>query len=749
MGKPLETMFMNAKRCARRGEFESAQQIYEAVLLEFPKNVRARQGLEALRKARGEAVALDGAPPPQDTDHFLALLNAGRLEEALSVGEALIESYPRSVLLHDGVGRIHYACKNLESAAASFRNAVAVSPDCAEAHYNLARVLQDLGKEDDALASYEAAIAHKPDYADAYNNLGALYVARGAPHEAIAALQGVLKLRPDYIDAYINLGNAFRDIGNNNTAVAYYKQALALQPTSATAHFNLGRLYNDQGKKGEAIMALERAIVHAPDNAEAHRELANILLGFDLRDEAILSFDRAIAADPNDDLAWCAKLHQQAQMCDWEAIASAADRIPTLGKTAVWGMLSLEDDPARHRTRSECAAAMIKGNIKRHPFVPSASDPGKKIRIGYFSADFWSHAVMHLIARLFEMHDRSRFEVHAFSYGKQVHDAMHERLVGAVDVFHQIDHFDDGAIAARARECGIDIAVDLMGHTKGKRLGIFAYGAAPIQISYLGYPGTSGADFIDYMIADAVTIPQERRAHYSENMLYMPHCYQPNDNCREISARPFTRADMGLPEDAFVFACFNSSYKITPEEFDIWMRLLEQVEGSVLWLYKANRWAEANLRKEAERRGVDPARVIFAEPMPVDEHLARQHLADLFLDTFNVNAHTTASDALWGGLPLLTRMGKGFAARVAGSLLHAVGLPELAVETSEAYEAKALELATNPQKLKELRERLAANRLSSPLFDTERFVRNIEAGYLAAYDRFCKGQAPDDIRIVA
>lgn len=747
MGKPLETMFMNARRCAKRGEFEAAQNIYEAVLLEFPKNMRARQGLDALRKARGEAVALDGAPPPHDTDHFLALLNSGRLEEALARGQALLREYPRSVLLHDSMGRIHYARKDLEKATAAFRAAVTVRPDCAEAHYNLGRVLQELGDNDEAASCYAAAIEHKPDYADAYNNLGALYVAKGNLNDAVVALRDALKLRPNYVDTYINLGNAFRDMGNKDTAVAYYNQAITLQPDNAKAHFNLGLLRNEQGKKGEAIMALERAVVHQPDYGDAHRELANIFLGFDLRDEAILSFERAIAANPDDDLAWCAKLHQQAQMCEWAPIVAAADRIPTLGRTIAWGMLSLDDNPARHRLRSENAAAPAKKDLKRHLFTPAKPKRPEKLRIGYFSADFWSHAVMHLIVRVLELHDRDRFEVHGFAYGEGVQDGMHTRLVNAVDIFHQVHSLEDDAIAERARAAHIDIAIDLMGHTKGKRLSIFAHGAAPVQISYLGYPGTTGADFFDYMIADRITIPAEQRAHYSENIITMPHCYQPNDNGREISSRVFTRSDMGLPEDAFVFACFNSSYKITPEEFAIWMRLLAKVEGSVLWLYKSNRWAEANLRKEAEKHGISTNRIIFAEGISVDEHLARQHLADLFLDTFNVNAHTTASDALWGGLPVLTRMGQSFAARVAGSLLHAVGLPELAVDTSDAYEAMALDLATNRSKLAELRARLAANRLTTPLFDTDSFVRDIEAGYDTAYARFLDGKAPDDILI--
>ena len=745
MAKSLESTLMAAKRSAKRGDYVEAERLYQGVLLQFPANARARKGLDELRQTQNESLLFDGISP-HDTDRLVALINAGRFTEAVEVGEALAFQHPQSVFVQDVLGQAYYAMGQADRAVACFRTALATQPERAEAHFNLAVVLQNMGRDEEAAASYRTAIQYKPDYLAAYNNLGALLYATGDCHGAIANLSNAIKLKPDYTDAYNNIANAWRELGNTEKAAAYYEHVLALEPTYAKAHYNLGMLRSEQGKKGEALLCFERAIAQDPAYADAHREIGSLLLGFGLRDEAIVSADRALAADPDDAISLGMKLHQQGHICDWDGMALEMHKVPALGVAdrvvAPWGMLALEDSPDRHKLRSSLRVDLSIKKAERFSFSPPSSR-AEKLRIGYFSSDFSNHAVMLLICRMIELHDRSRFEVHGFSCGNK--DSSD--YVGLFDHFHDVQDMQDDRIATFAREEGLDIAIDLNGHTKGGRLGIFAYGVAPVQVSYLGYPGTTGADFIDYMIADKVVIPDEQRAHYSESVIYMPDSYQVNDNQREIADRSYTRADMGLPEDTFVFACFNSTYKITPEEFDVWMRLLAKVENSVLWLYKGNHWAETNLRKEAEKRGVDGSRVIFAEPMSVPEHLARQHLADLFLDTFNVNAHTTASDALWGGLPVLTRMGKGFAARVAGSLLHAVGLPDMVTESSEEYEARALELATDPAKMAEVRQRLADNRLTTPLFDTERFVRQVETGYEEAYDRFFKGQKPADITV--
>jgi len=324
---------------------------------------------------------------------------------------------------------------------------------------------------------------------------------------------------------------------------------------------------------------------------------------------------------------------------------------------------------------------------------------------------------------------------------------MRQNLINSVDVFDDVSQMSDRDIALLARQDEIDIAVDLKGYTHKSRTGIFAFRAAPIQINYLGYPGTMGANFIDYLVADSTIIPKEYRNYYSEKIIYMPHSYQPNDNNRLISKKEITKSDMGLPEDSFVFCCFNNSYKITSVEFDIWMNLLKKVEGSVLWLLKTNKWAQTNLRKEAEKRGVNQDRIIFAERLPQAEHLARQKLADLFIDTFNVNAHTTASDALWGGLPVVTKAGKGFAARVTASLLNAIELPELVTENEKAYEDLILELALNREKLSKIKGKLVMNRISKPLFDSEMYTKNLENGYQQVYQNFINGNKPKTINV--
>ncbi|MET0375049.1 MAG: hypothetical protein ABW128_12445, partial [Rhizorhabdus sp.] len=381
------------------------------------------------------------------------------------------------------------------------------------------------------------------------------------------------------------------------------------------------------------------------------------------------------------------------------------------------------------------------------PPLPRPPHMTGRLRIGYFSADFHDHATMYLMARLFELHDRDRFAVHAYSYGPDQDDAMRRRLRGAVEEFRDIRHLGDRDVAELARRDAIDIAIDLKGYTNGTRSGIFAFRPAPVQISYLGYAGTMGADFIDYIVADPVVIPPRLRDAYSEKIISLPHSYMANDDRRPIADRPVTRADMGLPEHAFVFACFNNSYKISAELFDIWMRLLGKVEGSVLWLLRANRWTQANLAREAARRGIDPARLVFADKLAQAEHLARQHLADLFLDTFAFNAHTTASDALWGGLPVVTKLGESFSARVAGSLLSGVGLPELITHSAQDYERLAFELTTDRDRLAGIRAKLAAQRLTAPLFDSARFTRHIEQGYIEAYRRHVEGHPPDHIDI--
>jgi len=373
----------------------------------------------------------------------------------------------------------------------------------------------------------------------------------------------------------------------------------------------------------------------------------------------------------------------------------------------------------------------------------------KRLRIGYFSPDFKGHPVAYLMAKLIETHDRDCFEVYGYSIGTAADDEMRRRLIEGFDVFDDVGGMSDIDVALLARQDKIDIAIDLTGYTQDNRTEIFAYRAAPIQINFLGYPGTMGVNFIDYIIADQNLIPAESQKYYSEKPIYLPHAYMPTDNTRRISTNPITRSEMGLPEHGFVFCCFNNNYKISALEFDIWMRLLLKIEGSVLWVRKSNKWSETNFCKEAQKRGVDPYRIVFAGKLPMEEHLARHKLADIFLDTFAFNAHTTATEALWAGLPVVTKLGKGFAARVAGSLLTAIDMPELITDTEEEYEKLILELATNPEQLASIKQKLANNLSSKPLFNTELFTKHLEDGYRQAYQHYFHGKKPKPIYVLA
>jgi predicted O-linked N-acetylglucosamine transferase (SPINDLY family) len=410
-------------------------------------------------------------------------------------------------------------------------------------------------------------------------------------------------------------------------------------------------------------------------------------------------------------------------------------------------LLALNDDVLLHKKSSEIYIQ------SKHPFNSflgpiHSHKNGQKIRIGYFSADFHNHATGYLMAELLELHNKDQFELVGFSFGPRVNDEMQERLKKSFDNFFEISGQPDIDVARLSRNLNINIAVDLKGFTQDSRTGIFSYRAAPIQVNYLGYPGTTGANYIDYIIADKTIIPTDSQLFYTEKIVHLPNCYQVNDSKRVISDRQFTRQELGLPEKGFVFCCFNNNFKILPATFDGWMRILKAVDGSVLWLFQDNSWVTKNLKKEAYKQGIDERRLIFAERLPVLEHLARHRHADLFLDTIPYNAHTTASDALWSGLPLLTLVGQSFASRVAASLLNAIGLPELITNTQEAYEALAIELAMNPKKLADIKLKLANNRLTTPLFDTPLFTKHIEAAYIKMYERYQADLEPEHISIV-
>ena len=682
----------------------------------------------------------------------LAKHEDSKLDEAIEFYKKSIEQFPNFPKAYYNMSAALQIQGKLEDAIASYEKALSLDPDYTAAYINMGNVLKVQGKLDKAIASYEKALLTKPDYADAYFNIGNVLKVQGKLDKAIAAFDKALSLDPDCTEAYINMGNVLKVQGKLDKAIASYEKALLTKPDYADAYFNMGNVLKVQGKLDKAIASYEKALSLDPEHTDTYHNMGNVLTDQGKLDKAIASYEKALLTKPDHPAAQSQKMHLQAHICDWSTLLEDRSLISGLGLGALgkgvppFAMLSLEDAPEHHRLRSENFAREKFPVVRDKGFI-RPSDMPKRLKVGYFSADFHNHATMYLLARIFEQHQKEKFEIYAYSYGPDKQDDMRNRLIASVDVFHDVRKMNDMQIVELAKSEQLDIAIDLKGYTKDTRLAIFAHRLAPLQMSYLGYPGTLGANFIDYMIADRVVIPTDKRKYYSEQIIYLPNTYQPTDNTREICDAFTKREDAGLPSNGFVFCCFNNSYKISPREFDIWMRLLQKVEGSVLWLLKLNKWAEKNLKREAEARGVNAKRLIFAEELPQAEHLARQKLADLFIDTFNVNAHTTTSDALWAGLPVVTKSGQGFAARVAGSLLHAVGLPELITETEDKYEALALKLAKNPKLLAQIKTKLANNRLTQPLFDTEQYTRHLEAGYIMAYDRYLKGREPEHIYI--
>jgi predicted O-linked N-acetylglucosamine transferase (SPINDLY family) len=505
-------------------------------------------------------------------------------------------------------------------------------------------------------------------------------------------------------------------------------------------------------RTAEAIADCEQALRIMPSFPKAFYNLGLALIDLNQFDKAVTAFDKALNIQPEYEYLFGLRQHTQMKLCAWRDFGVNVTTI-THGVHAEqkvsspFPMLSLTDDLfTQHKSAKIWNIDKNPVMQSLGPFLKKARQP--KIRLGYYSADFHNHATAYLMAELFERHDKEKFELFAFSFGPDTKDKMQIRVSQAFDHFINVTSLSDIEVALLSRELDIDIAVDLKGVTQDARLGIFSFRAAPIQVSYLGYPGTLGADYIDYLIADKTLIPTQSQQHYSEKIVYLPDSYQVNDRHRVIASTQFTRQELGLPEDAFVFCCFNNNFKITPDVFDSWVRILKAVDTSVLWLFQDNSIAAMNLHKEAALRGIDPARLIFATRMELPEHLARHKAADLFLDTLPYNAHTTASDALWAGLPVLTCMGESFAGRVAASLLNAIGLPELVTETRTDYEALAIELAKDPAKLKKIKEKLQHNRLTTPLFDTARFTKNIEAAYSQMFERYQADLMPANIEVL-
>ena len=637
-----------------------------------------------------------------------------------------------------------------EEAEQMLRAALSIDPAVAQCLHNYGSVLSRLGRHTDAVTSYQKALKIMPDYGPLYSDLGNALTALGEVDNALASHDKAVKVAPRSAQAHYNRGITLFKLRRYDDALKSYNWAVFLDRNHAEAHCNRGDIFRVLKHYDEAFAAYDRSLAINPNLAGAWRGRGIVLFQLKRYEEAVSAFERALALKPDlrelpgDFLL--AKMH----LCDWRDYESEVAGVLSAvrsGKPASipFALLPVPSSPA---DQLQCARNYIGDVPSAVPFRHGQIYSHDRIRVAYLSSDFREHPMGRLTAGLFERHDKSGFEVTAISYGREEPESdMRRRLKGAFERFIDVSSRTDSEVADLIQQLEIDIAVDLNGYTDGMRLNILLRRPAPVQVSYLGFPATMGAAHIDYIIADSTVLPPDQFPYFTEKVVWLPGSYLVTDNRLAIADRVPTRAECGLPEQGFVFCCFNGCYKIVPETFRIWMRLLKASDQSVLWLIDDDPTASANLRRHAERCEVASERLIFAPRTALADHLARHRQADLFLDTLPCNAHTTASDALWSGVPVLTCLGSTFAGRVAASLLRAVGLGELVTGSLDAYEALANKLAHDPAQLAGLKAKLAHNRETCPLFDTNRFARHIEAAYTTMWRRYQSGEPPESIEI--
>ena len=781
-----------------RGEVTPAREVLErAATLALP-NAALLNDLGNARRAVGDKAAAVEAftaaiksEPGFAFAHFNladALLEAGDIQRASAAYDDIIA---RGFAGIDGDFHVnHGLCRlrlgNTEGGMESFRAALQLEPGHARAAAWLSDTLQRLGQHREAvifltgfldkqrasletllslgsgflglrdypraLGLFERLAAAKPPAPKALIGKGLALSGENRHEEAIAALDATLALEPRDAEALIGKGVALKALRRLPEAIETYQRAIEIAPRNPNAHLNLGNALALLNRHEEALACYERVLALDPNSADALNYEGNSLNALNRQSEAVARFEKAVALDPSVTEALSSLVYTKQRRWEWAGLPEQRqyllDRVRVRQYTAnPFALLGICDDPELHQI---AARAYTRETLPAAPAAqPPQATPREKLRIGYFSADLHNHATMHLLAGVLECHDRDAFEIHAFSYGPGVEDTMRARARATVDHFHECARLSDGAIIAAARKAGIDIAIDLKGYTQDARLAPFAARVAPVQVSYLGYPGTVGANFLDYILVDATVLPRDQQPFYDERIVHLPDSYQANDDRRVIAHATPSRAEAGLPMDGFVYCCFNNAYKITPEVFASWMRILAAVPGSVLWLLANEADAMDRLRAVAAGQGVDPARLVFGSSLPSAQHLARHRLADLFLDTLPYNAHTTASDALWAGLPILTQMGNAFAGRVAASLLNAVGLPEMITRDAAAYEALAVALGRDPARAAALKAKLATAIPTAPLFNTPRFTRHLEGAYRMMWQRHAAGLPPESFAVPA
>jgi predicted O-linked N-acetylglucosamine transferase (SPINDLY family) len=678
-------------------------------------------------------------------DAAFARHEVGELDQAEALYRKALEKDPRHAESLHLLGLIAYQQGKFPSAIELISRALPELDDLPEAHLNLGNALREVGQWAEAVGCYRRAIALDPDYGMAHSNLARTLNDQGLFEVGLESARRAVALIPDFLGAQVNCAVALMGLEHFAAAEVPLRRAVELAPDKAAAHRDLGEMLAKVGRLDEAVACHRRALAIDQDFAQAHLGLGNALKRRGKLSESIGHFERAAALDPDNAEILTAWFRERQNVCDWTDYRESEARTrqalvaqPSLG--APLTLLALASSVEEQLT---CARGVAGKLAVSGAILPrTEAGLGRRIRLGYLSADFRSHPVAFLIAGLVERHDRRHFEVIGYSCGPDDGSAIRARLLRAFDRFVDVSNMSQPRAAEQVNADKVDILIDLTGYTAHGKPAIPAHRPAPIQVNYLGYPGTMGADFIDYIIVDRFLAPMDHQPFYTERLVQLPNCYQPSELGQQAADRTPLRPECGLPEESFVFCCFNTSYKLTPAFFDIWMRLLNAVPGSVLWLIASHALVRDNLQREAVRRGVAPERLVFAAPTSRPEYLARLRVADLFLDTLPYNAGATASDALWAGLPVLTCSGPTYVGRMAGAVLTAAGLPELITTSLEAYERLALRLATEPCVLAGLRQKLIWNRAAVPLFDIARFTRDLEAAYQQMRETWRAGRPP-------
>jgi protein O-GlcNAc transferase len=790
----------------QQGDLEEAEHHYRRILTVAPMHADALHLLGVLCNQKQDntaaidlirrAIQIHSQQSIFHTSLGNAFRDAGRFDEAIDSYRRSLQLKPDLVETYINLGTAYQQTADFKRAVSSYQKAIALKPNSAEAHYNLANTYKEQRFFAEAIDSYQQVIILDPMFAEAYYNLAIVLEQQGQAEAALDCLSQCLNIRPLWAEAHNNLGNLFKQQGLNDEALTCYQKAVELKPGFSTAHNNLGNAFKDQGCHAEAIACYQRALHADPHYAEAYLNLGITLAESDRTMEAIAHFEeatrlnpefaeahnymgvtlgdmgrrkaaidcflKALTLNPADNETLCHLIHQLQHVCDWKRLAAYSQKLGLSAcRTLSSGQIASEPPFIAMARHADLEQQLINARAWCRKVVqplqrtnPTFSFESRRLKddrliIGYLSADFHDHATAHLMLSIFGLHNRDKFEINCYSYGPDDQSEYRRDIRAHCDRFVDVRQLSHSDAAGQIFNDGVDILVDLKGHTRGARLGILAYRPAPVQVHYLGYPGTTGADFIDYLITDRIVTPHEHAPFYSERLAFMPHSYQVNDDQQKIAARKETRQDHGLPEKGFVFSSFNLPYKIDAQTFDCWMRILNQVPGSVLWLFKESAAAIKNLRREADASDVDPRRLVFSAKMAKDRHLARLQLAGLTLDTRIVNGHTTTSDSLWAGVPVVTLMGDQFPARVSASLLKAIGLTELIVTTLEDYEQLAVRLASHPGELDRIKTQLAHNRLTTPLFDTPRFVGHLEVAYQKMWHFFQQGRPPQQFEIVS